>query len=121
MVNKLDINETLIGAEETGEVLRGFYIFKNYRQEYFFVSDAVRKTQIVADAILDYVFGAARFSRIKADTNTYKYYINAIQPATIYFKESPRIGKYADIIGNNFTYSVAESDETTLYVVEGLV
>ena len=120
MVERININETINGGE-TISTANGFYFFKNSRQEYFFVSDTQRKTKMVVDNILKYVFGVGRFERIRSDANTYRYYNNAIQPATLTIKESPRWGKYADIVGNGFNYGVMDSDDTVLDIVEELI
>jgi hypothetical protein len=91
----------------------GFYLFKSYKKEYFFVSSARAKTQKLVAKIISYAYGVSEDDVLDVkskNANEYKYIANKIEPAKITFKHSDKLGDYVTIEGTRYQFSTTNGD-----------
>lgn len=112
-----DMDESLMRESISGTLKNdteyGFYLFKSYKKEYFFVSSAKAKTPKLVAKIIAYAYGVPESDVLDArskNANDYKYIANKIEPAKITLKHSDKLGDYVDITGTKSQFSSSNGD-----------
>lgn len=91
------------------------YIFTHGRTEIFLITDAQRKTDNIARAIIDAVAAARNtpaevIERAKADAATLADFKRRTDAATLEAKTTPNGTRFFTISGKNFSFNYPESD-----------